>query len=136
VTGGATISGDQATGSGHDSKDIKALTGGRMEHVYFKTTIMSICAHIMSGARLRLLCGCVQNSRSPPKNCGRVKLKKEFCENAYYVTQCRLKRMPSSRTLPRVALVRTDVSEELGTSIIGVTIIGELGTRLAVTSNR
>jgi hypothetical protein len=37
--------------------------------------------------------------------------------------------------LRRVALVRTDVSEELSTSVIAVTRIGELGT-LAVTSNR
>jgi hypothetical protein len=37
--------------------------------------------------------------------------------------------------LRRVALVRTDVSEELSASIIRVTGIGELGT-LAVTSNR
>jgi hypothetical protein len=37
--------------------------------------------------------------------------------------------------LHRVALVRTDVSEELSTSIIKVTRIGELGT-LALTSNR
>jgi hypothetical protein len=36
--------------------------------------------------------------------------------------------------LRRVALVRTDVSEELSASIIKVTRIGELGT-LAVTSN-
>jgi hypothetical protein len=43
--------------------------------------------------------------------------------------------MASSWMLPRVALVRTDVSEELSTSI-RVTRIGELGTRLAVTSNR
>jgi hypothetical protein len=35
-----------------------------------------------------------------------------------------------------VALVRTDVSEELSASFIGVTRIGELGTTLAVTSNR
>jgi hypothetical protein len=35
-----------------------------------------------------------------------------------------------------VALVRTDVSEELSASFIRVTIIGELGTTLAVTSNR
>jgi hypothetical protein len=35
-----------------------------------------------------------------------------------------------------VALVRTDVSEELNASIIRVTRIGELGTTLAVTSNR
>jgi hypothetical protein len=32
--------------------------------------------------------------------------------------------------------VRTDVSEELGASFIRVTRIGELGTTLAVTSNR
>jgi hypothetical protein len=38
--------------------------------------------------------------------------------------------------LHRVALVRTDVSEELSTSFIRVTRIGELGTTLAVTSNR
>jgi hypothetical protein len=37
--------------------------------------------------------------------------------------------------LRRVALVRTDVSEELSASIIRVIRIGELGT-LAVTSNR
>jgi hypothetical protein len=43
--------------------------------------------------------------------------------------------MPSSWMLRRVALVRTDVSEELSAFIIRVTI-GELGTTLAVTSNR
>jgi hypothetical protein len=37
--------------------------------------------------------------------------------------------------LRRVALVRTDDSEELSASIIRVTRIGELGTTLAVTSN-
>jgi hypothetical protein len=36
----------------------------------------------------------------------------------------------------RVALVRTDVSEELSASFIGVTRIGGVGTKLAVTSNR
>jgi hypothetical protein len=35
-----------------------------------------------------------------------------------------------------VALVGTDVSEELSASIIKVTRIGELGTTLAVTSNQ
>jgi hypothetical protein len=35
-----------------------------------------------------------------------------------------------------MALVRIDVSEELSASIIRVTRIGELGTTLAVTSNR
>jgi hypothetical protein len=38
--------------------------------------------------------------------------------------------------LRRVALVRTDVSEELSASFIRVTMIGELGTTLAITSNR
>jgi hypothetical protein len=40
--------------------------------------------------------------------------------------------MASSGMLRRVALVVTDVSEELSTSIIRVTRIGELGTILAV----
>jgi hypothetical protein len=38
--------------------------------------------------------------------------------------------------LRRVALIRTDVSEELNASFLTVTKIGELGTTLAVTSNR
>jgi hypothetical protein len=38
--------------------------------------------------------------------------------------------------LHRVALVRTDVSEALSASFTKVTRIGELGTTLAVTSNR
>jgi hypothetical protein len=40
--------------------------------------------------------------------------------------------MASSGMLHRLALVRTDVSEELGDSFIRVTRIGELGTTLAV----
>jgi hypothetical protein len=44
--------------------------------------------------------------------------------------------MPSSGMLRHVALVRTEVSEELSSSIIRVTRIGELGTTLAVTSDR
>jgi hypothetical protein len=44
--------------------------------------------------------------------------------------------MPSSGMLRRVAIVRTDVSEEISASIIRVTRIGELGTMLAITSNR
>jgi hypothetical protein len=36
----------------------------------------------------------------------------------------------------RVALVRTDISEGLSASFVRVTRIGELGTTLAVTSNR
>jgi hypothetical protein len=42
--------------------------------------------------------------------------------------------MPSSEMLRRVALVRTDVSEELSASFIRVTGIGDPGTTLAVTS--
>jgi hypothetical protein len=38
--------------------------------------------------------------------------------------------------LRRVDLVRTDISEELSASFIKVIRIGELGTTLAVTSNR
>jgi hypothetical protein len=48
----------------------------------------------------------------------------------------RLGRIVSSRMFHRVAVVKTDVSEELSASFIRVTRIGELGTTLAVTSNR
>jgi hypothetical protein len=44
--------------------------------------------------------------------------------------------MVSPEMLRRVALVRTDVSEEHSASFIRVTRIGDLGTTLAVTSNR
>jgi hypothetical protein len=52
-----------------------------------------------------------------------------------------LRQISQRRTVPsgmlrRVALVRTDVSEELSASFIRVTRIGELGTTLAVTSNQ
>jgi DNA-binding TFAR19-related protein (PDSD5 family) len=42
----------------------------------------------------------------------------------------------SSGMLRRVALVRTEVSEEISASLIRVTSIGELGTTLAVTSKK
>jgi hypothetical protein len=45
-------------------------------------------------------------------------------------------RIASSGMLHRVALVRTDFSEERSASIIRVIKIGELGTTLAATSNR
>jgi hypothetical protein len=44
--------------------------------------------------------------------------------------------MVSSRILRRLALVRTDVSEELIASINRVSIIGKIGKTLSVTSNR
>jgi hypothetical protein len=44
--------------------------------------------------------------------------------------------MVSSGILRHVALVRTDVSEELSASFIRMRRLGELGTTLAVTSNR
>jgi hypothetical protein len=44
--------------------------------------------------------------------------------------------MVSSGMLGRVAVVRTDVSEEPSASFIRVTRIGELGSTLAATSNR
>jgi hypothetical protein len=43
--------------------------------------------------------------------------------------------MASSGMLRVVALVRTDILEELSAPFIRVTRIGELGTTLAVTSN-
>jgi hypothetical protein len=45
-------------------------------------------------------------------------------------------RMASSGMLRRVVLVRTDVSEEFSATFFRVTRIGELGTMLAVISNR
>jgi hypothetical protein len=53
--------------------------------------------------------------------------------NKYYISSWR---MVSSGMLRRMALVITDVSEELSPSFTRVARVGELGTMLAVTSNR
>jgi hypothetical protein len=47
-----------------------------------------------------------------------------------------VRRIVSSGMLRRVAPVRTDVSEELSASFSRMARIGDLGTTLAVTSNR
>jgi hypothetical protein len=61
----------------------------------------------------------------------------KWVKESVHRQQCNLIRtMTSSGMLYHVALVRTDVSEELSASFIRVTRIGELGTKLAVTSNR
>jgi hypothetical protein len=52
-----------------------------------------------------------------------------------YLQTCIRSRMVSSGMLHRVALVKTDVSEEPGASFIRVTRIGELGRTQAATSN-
>jgi hypothetical protein len=53
-----------------------------------------------------------------------------------YIKDTIFRRMVSSEMLRHVALIRTDVLEELSASFIRVTRIGELGTMLALTSNR
>jgi hypothetical protein len=50
--------------------------------------------------------------------------------------QAETRRMASSGMLRRVAVVRTNVSEQLSASFIRVARISELSTTLAVTSNR
>jgi hypothetical protein len=73
-------------------------------------------------------------------------LKNEFRKLRHYfaIVHCSVEisvnvsgcRMASSGVLRRVALVRTDVSEELSASFIRVKRICELGTTIAATSNR
>jgi hypothetical protein len=67
-------------------------------------------------------------------------VRKDFCiisnGHWYMAYNSRFWRIVSSGMLRRVALVITDVSEELSASFIMVTRIGELGTTLAVTRNR
>jgi hypothetical protein len=54
----------------------------------------------------------------------------------FFVDRIQRRRMASSGMLRRVALVRTDISKERIASIIRETRIAELGTTLAITSNR
>jgi hypothetical protein len=64
------------------------------------------------------------------------------CHGATFISQStsryvsELWRMASSGMLRHVALVRTDVSEELSASFVRVTRIGELSTTLSVSCNR
>jgi hypothetical protein len=66
-----------------------------------------------------------------------VQLIKHRLLHVSHVVQMNVRTMASSGMLRRRALVRTDVSEELSASVIRVTrIISEIGTTLALTSNR
>jgi hypothetical protein len=72
-----------------------------------------------------------------PRQCGILNVSQPY-RTPWPVTGTALlfEKLCSSGMLRRVALVRTDVSEELSASFIRVTRIGELGTTLAATSNR
>jgi hypothetical protein len=59
----------------------------------------------------------------------------QFIKLLLIATERNDNKMASSAMLRRVALVRTDVSEDLSASFIRMIRIGELGTTLAVTSN-
>jgi hypothetical protein len=81
--------------------------------------------------------GCRLHTGSGARGTGEQK-----CEHCNYISvmwdlkfsRWWLWRMPSSGMLRHVALVRTDVSEALTSSIIRVTRIGELGATLAITN--
>jgi hypothetical protein len=60
----------------------------------------------------------------------------EICVESRVLPTFRVLRIASSGMLRLVALVRTDLSEELSASTIRVTRICELGTSLALTSHR
>jgi hypothetical protein len=63
---------------------------------------------------------------------------KQLCEQACFlqgqVSNNEERRMASSRMLRHLALVKTEVLEEISASFFRVTRISELGTTLAVTS--
>jgi hypothetical protein len=72
----------------------------------------------------------------PRSQNGVILVTKIFPQNSFILRIVDSERIVSSGMLHRVALVRTDDSEELRASFIRVTTISELGTTLAVTSNR
>jgi hypothetical protein len=81
-------------------------------------------------------CSVVPLRKSYPQLLDPAGTQKSTLSSSHHLkTGADIRRMPSSGMLRRVALVRTDVLEELSASIIRLTRIGELGT-LAVTSNR
>jgi hypothetical protein len=76
----------------------------------------------------------IQISQSIVTKLSRMLLSTCSSEHEEYCEKESTRRMVSSGMLRRVALVRTDVLEELSASFIRVTRIGVLGTTLAVTS--
>jgi hypothetical protein len=72
----------------------------------------------------------------PPKGIDLPTVFTNTAETVLYVCDTIQRGKASSGMLRRAALVKTDVSGERSASFIRVTKIGELGTTLAVTSNR
>jgi hypothetical protein len=104
---------------------MKLHTGGRAGHV---DPAMSADTLVSFPAR------CCYGDMAPSLSPLRLVMAWQAVLYSREITVLFLFRMASSEMLFRVALVRTDVSEDLSTSIMRVTRIGELGTTLAVTS--
>jgi hypothetical protein len=95
------------------------------------TDVKTYCPHGGTGyPTLRLIAVTDPTTLQPASKCA--------CTHEVYGASLKLikGRKASSGMLRRAALVRADVSKELSACIIRVTRISELGTTLAVTSNR